>query len=196
MRALTKALCLCVGLMLPAARAQAGADAWGPQQLMAELAQREHAQASFVEAKYLRLLSRPLALSGTLSYTPPDRLEKRTLSPNEEILVVDGDRVSVEIKARRIKRTLSLQQHPVLWAFVESLRATLRGDLETLQRFYRIELAGDAAGWRLALTPSERRMSAVISEIRIGGGDGRVRSIEILETRGDRSVMRIREEAR
>ena len=34
--------------------------AWGPEQLMAELARRERVQATFVEAKYLRLLSRPL----------------------------------------------------------------------------------------------------------------------------------------
>jgi hypothetical protein len=186
-------LTLCLALATCALAAQA---AWGPEQLMAELAQRDHGQASFVEAKYLRLLSRPLELRGTLSYIPPDRLEKHTLSPNEEILTVDGDRVSVEIKARGIKRSLSLQQHPALWSFIESLRATLRGDLQTLQRFYRIGLNGDAAGWLLALTPSEPKMRAVINEIRIGGGGGRVRSIEILEARGDRSVMRIHEEAR
>jgi outer membrane lipoprotein-sorting protein len=184
---------VCLALAAWAAAAQ---GAWGPEQLMAELAQREHAQATFVEAKYLRLLSRPLALSGTLSYTPPDRLEKRTLSPNEEILTVDGDRVSLELKQRGIKRSLSLRQHPALWGFVESLRATLRGDLATLQRFYHIELTGDADGWLLSLTPSERRMSAVIKEIRIGGGGGRVRSIELQEARGDRSVMHIREDAR
>lgn len=177
-----------------AASGIAAQAAWGPEQLMAELARRDRVQASFVEAKYLRLLSRPLALTGTLSYTPPDRLEKRTLTPNEEILVVDGDRVSVEIKAHGIKRSLSLQQHPALWGFVESLRATLRGDLEALLRFYRLELSGDSAGWLLALTPHERRMSAVIREIRIGGAGGQVRSVEILEARGDRSVMRIRGE--
>jgi len=135
-------------------------------------------------------------LTGTLSYTPPDRIEKRTLSPNEEILIVDGDRVSVEIKARRIRRSASLRQYPALWGFVESLRATLRGDLETLQRFFHIELTGDPQRWLLSLVPLDRRMRELIDEIRIGGGDGQVETVDILETRGDRSVIRIQAASR
>jgi len=109
---------------------------------------------------------------------------------------VDGDRVSVEIKARRIRRSASLRQYPALWGFVESLRATLRGDLETLQRFFHIELTGDPQRWLLSLVPLDRRMRELIDEIRIGGGDGQVQSVDILETRGDRSVIRIQAASR
>jgi len=195
-RALGSALSLGLGLVLGATTAAADAGPWGPERLMAELARGDHAQASFVEARYLRLLTRPLTLTGTLSYTPPDRIEKRTLSPNEEILIVDGDRVSVEIKARRIRRSASLRQYPALWGFVESLRATLRGDLQTLQRFFHIELTGDPQRWLLSLVPLDRRMRELIDEIRIGGGDGQVQSVDILETRGDRSVIRIQAASR
>jgi hypothetical protein len=68
--------------------------------------------------------------------------------------------------------------------------------LETLQRLYRIDLTGDPSQWRLALVPLDDRMRAVIEEIRIGGAEGQVRSVDILEARGDRSVMRIQEASR
>jgi outer membrane lipoprotein carrier protein LolA len=161
---------------------------------MREMAERPHARARFVETKYLRLLSRPLTLRGTLSYTPPDRLEKHTLTPNEEILVADGDRVSVDIPVRGIKRSFNLQDNRVLWGFLESLRATLRGDLPALQRFYRLDIVGDEAKWRLSLTPHDADMAAVIKTIRMSGGKGVLTSIEIVETRGDRSTMTLQED--
>jgi hypothetical protein len=183
-------------LALAAVAARPAGAAWGLEQLMRELSQREHARAGFVETRYLRLLSQPLTRRGTLVYAPPDRLEKRTVAPIEEVLIVDGDRVSVEIAARGIRRSLSLRQQPALWGFVESLRATLRGDLEALRRFYSIGLDGDSGKWRMSLTPIEPRMAALIREIRIGGGDGSVRSVDIVDARGDRSQMQIWENER
>jgi hypothetical protein len=183
-------------LALTAVPARPANASWGLEQLMRELSQREHVQAGFVETRYMRLLTRPLTRRGTLAYAPPDRLEKRTVSPIQEVLIVDGDRVSIEIEARGIRRSLSLQQYPALWGFVESLRATLRGDLEALRRFYRIELDGDRDMWRISLTPIEPRMGALIREIRIAGGEGTVRGIDILEARGDRSQMQIEERTR
>jgi hypothetical protein len=160
---------------------------------MRALGQREHALAEFTETKTIRLLSRPLTLRGTLSYRAPDWLEKRTLHPNEEILLVDGDRITVEIPARRIRRSFTLQELPVVWGFVESIRATLGGDRAALERLYRIDLQGEVRHWQMALRPLDQKMAAVIAEVRITGAGGRVASIEISETRGDRSVMKIRE---
>jgi outer membrane lipoprotein-sorting protein len=182
-----------VALALCAIAASAQPSTWSVDQLMRALAMRPHAQAQFVETKYLRLLSSPLTLRGTLSYRAPDWLEKRTLAPNEEILLVDGERLTVEIPVRRIHRSFILQELPVVWGFVESIRATLRGDRAALERFYHLDLQGEVRHWVLSLRPRDTKMQAVIDEIRIGGAGGRVASIEILETRGDSSVMKIRE---
>ena len=103
-------------------------SAWGLDSLMRELASVQHSKARFVERKYLKMLDRPLELSGTLEYRAPDHLERRTLTPKPESFVVDGDRLRLE-NARGRKRTFALQDNPVLWAFVESIRASLKGDL-------------------------------------------------------------------
>jgi hypothetical protein len=171
------------------------AMAWDVDELMRQLATVEHSQGRFVERKYLKVLKQPLELSGTLSYTRPGRIEKRTLKPKPETLTVVGDTLTLDNSARKEHRVLKLQDYPVLWGFVESIRATLGGDLKALQRFYRVELEGDATRWRLFLAPSDRKMGDFISLIRIEGSQARVDTIEMQETRGDRSVMKIYEES-
>jgi len=172
------------------AHAEAG---FGLEQLMIALGRVQHSKARFVERKYIKLLTRPLELSGTLEYRAPGYLERRTLKPKPESFVVDGDVLTLE-NARGQRRTFALQDNLALLAFVESIRSTLKGDLAALDRFYRVTLEGDERDWRLGLTPKQPRMSAVISQIQIGGGDGKIRTIEIRETQGDRSVMTISED--
>jgi len=169
------------------------AQPWGLEALMAELGRVQHSKARFVERKYLKLLTKPLELTGTLEYRAPDRLERHTLTPKPESFVVEGDRVVLE-NAQGRRRTLQLQDNTVLWAFVESIRSTLKGDAGTLNRFYAVVLDGDLEQWRLSLTPKESRMRSFISQIQIGGSGSKVESVEIQETQGDRSVMTVHED--
>ena len=181
-------------LLTPAAQAEtANANvSWDLPQLMQSLAQVKSAKNKFTERKYLSLLDQPLLTSGKLVYTAPAHLEKLTLTPKPETMVLDGDRLSLDIKGKR--RTLSLQNYPLLWAFVESIRGTLAGDLPVLKRFYRVDLEGDAAQWQLLLMPTDPEVREVVREIRIGGKRNRVLSVEVLEVQGDRSVMTITED--
>jgi outer membrane lipoprotein-sorting protein len=176
--------------------AQDSAASWGIGPLMRDLSGVKRSEARFTERKYLQVLKSPLVTSGTLSYEAPGHLEKRTLKPRPESLLVDGDRVFIESAARNEHRELRLQDYPVLQAFVESIRGTLGGDLAALERFYKVELEGDPERWRLVLTPRERQMKQVISLILIGGSRARIDTVEVQEARGDRSVMKVYEDAR
>ena len=169
-------------------------EGWGVPELMRELATVPQAQARFVERRYLKILKQPLELTGTLSYVAPGRLVKDTLTPRPERMTVDGDRLLIEDLAKGRSRSLSLQDYPVVWAFIESFRATLQGDLAALDRFYRPRLDGTRSGWKLSLQPRDRRMAAVVSAILISGNAGRITQIEIEETRGDRSVLTVIED--
>jgi hypothetical protein len=191
---LATVLMLCAGT--PASPAQQDGAGWGVAQLMRELGAVQRSQARFVERKYLKVLKAPLELRGTLTYVAPGNLVKRTLTPKPETLTVEGDRLTIQSAARNEHRTLRLQDYPVLWAFVESIRSTLSGDIGALERFYRIELEGNRARWRLYLVPREPSMRAVISQISIGGSRDRLERIEVQEARGDRSVTTIVEESR
>jgi outer membrane lipoprotein-sorting protein len=190
------ALCLALAAVSSCPAGSAEPDAqWDVGRLMLQLSEVKQSRARFVERKYLKVLKAPLELSGTLTYTRPAFLEKRTLKPKPETLTVAGDKLTLENPARNERRVLKLQDYPVLWGFVESIRATLGGDIKALERFYRVELEGQPANWRLFLVPRERTMKEVISLVRIDGQHARIDTIEVQEARGDRSVMKIREEA-
>jgi len=176
------------------ARAAETAARWGVESLMQQLSEIKQSKARFVERKYLKVLKAPLELSGTLTYSKPGHLEKRTLKPKPETLTVTDDQLILENPARNERRVLKLQDYPVLWGFVESIRATLGGDIKALERFYRVELEGAPAKWQLYLTPRDRKMNEVISLIRIDGSRAHIDTIEVQEARGDRSVMKIYED--
>jgi outer membrane lipoprotein-sorting protein len=186
---------LVLGCLVSAPARTQGKSALALEQLMKDLAQVNSARGTYVERKHLAMLNAPLESSGTLVYVAPGRLEKHMLSPRRESLILDGDQLIIENKDKGQRRTFPLQEHPVLWAFVESVRSTLTGDLATLQRFYEVRLEGDADAWRLRLKPKEVRMRQAASEIRVGGSGTWVSVIEIDEAGGDRSVTTITREA-
>lgn len=179
---------LAAGWVLAMAAAPAFA-AWDLQQLMDSLAQNKSGRATFVETKRLAVLSRPIESSGELLYTAPDRLEKRTLKPQPESMVVDGDSLSVERGNRKYQ--LQLQAYPEIAAFIESIRGTLAGDRKALERNYRLSLDGSPEAWVLELLPLNEKMKAVIQRIRISGTRDQVRTIEISQSDGDSSLMAI-----
>jgi hypothetical protein len=157
--------------------------------LMQQLAQAKPGEVRFVEKRYSELLTAPLETSGTLRYVPPDRIEKHTLKPRVEHLVVTGDTLSLARGSRT--RTMTLSEYPALRAFIESIRGTLAGDRATLERFYRLRLDGDEAHWVLSLVPTENDMRALVQSIRIDGTQARVREVEVRESGGDRSVLTV-----
>lgn len=163
--------------------------AWDVTQLMQGLAQNKSGRASFVEKKYIAVLEQPVESSGELLYTAPDRLEKRTLKPRPESMVIDSGSLTVERGKRRM--LLRLQDYPELAAFTESIRGTLAGDIAALRRVYNLDLEGTPERWTLTLRPVETRMLAVVQRIRIGGSNAEVKTIEIEQTDKDRSVMTI-----
>ena len=163
--------------------------AWELQQLMDSLAKNKSGRATFVEKKYISLLDQPVESSGELLYTAPDRLEKRTLKPRPESLLIDNGALTVERGKRRM--VLRLQDYPELVAFTESIRGTLAGDTVALKRIYNLDLDGSEERWTLTLRPVETKMLEVVQRIRIGGSRAEVKSVEIEQADKDRSVMLI-----
>jgi hypothetical protein len=159
--------------------------------LMSALARNGSGTVRFTEVKSSALLKAPIESSGTLSYTAPARLEKHTRSPRDERLIVDRDTVVIENAARKERVELRLADYPAVRASIESIRGTLAGDLAALRRYYRVELEGTWAEWRLHLLPSDPELAELVHKVLISGSGARVQRIEILEASGDRSVMTI-----
>ncbi|WGY68036.1 outer membrane lipoprotein carrier protein LolA [Burkholderia cepacia] len=177
-----------ISLAVPAHAADT-APAWNLDRLMSTLAQHKSGRATFTETKYLSIATQPVESSGELVFVAPDHLEKHTLSPKPEHLVVDGDMLTVERNNRKF--TLALARYPELGAFIDSIRATLAGNRFALEQVYKVALAGHGDDWTLTLTPLDSRMLKVVSTITLDGTRDVLRSVAIRQADGDHSVMRL-----
>jgi hypothetical protein len=159
-------------------------------EVMHLLAARHHGQVSFVEQHFLSLLKRPAESSGELIYDAPNRLEKRTLEPRPESLVLVGDVLTVE--RGNHSRVLDLKSYPQVWPFIESIRATLAGDRGALERAFRLDFSGSAARWTLILVPTDAQVAKNVARVQIDGAGNDLQRVEIRQTDGDRSLMILR----
>jgi hypothetical protein len=135
------------------------------------------------------MLDRPLESSGELLYEAPDRLEKRTLKPKAQTLILEHG----VLTARRGHRTyvMELRDYPQVVPFVESIRATLAGDRAALERFFRVQFDGTLGAWTLLLVPVDATLAGAVKDIRIEGERDAVRTVEIRQSDGDRSLLSI-----
>jgi outer membrane lipoprotein-sorting protein len=160
--------------------------------LLERFAQTKQGHARFVETKYLAVLDQPVHSSGTLSYQAPGRIEKITLEPKPESLVLDGDVLRVQRNGKSL--AIDLKGHRPVLAFVEAIRGVLMGDVALLEQQYEVSLTGTDAAWTLVLVPRDHELAAALARIRIGGGAAAVRTIEYVQRDGDHSVMQIEPE--
>jgi len=169
----------------------AHAEPWNVQALMQELAQVPASSTRFVETRHLAILTRPLEMKGTLSYERPNRLSKHVEAPYDELMTVLGDSATLVNKTKGEQRVVSLRDQPAMAALVESVRATLAGDLPQLEKHYRVKFSGPREAWTMQLVPRAAQVKSYVETITLAGAGARVARIETLETSGDRSVMTI-----
>jgi Outer membrane lipoprotein carrier protein LolA-like len=188
-----RALTLLVLAGLSALSGGAAADSRSAPDLdavMSLLAARRHGRVEFVEQQFLAILNHPVESSGELRYDAPDRLEKRTLLPHPEDLVLSGGVLTMERGGH--SRVLDLQRYPQIQPFIESIRATLAGDRSALERIFRVDFAGDVQRWSLTLVPLDSRLTRNVKQVQIDGSRDQLLRVEIRQADGDRSLMTLR----
>jgi outer membrane lipoprotein carrier protein LolA len=178
-----------IGLCVTASAVTADFD-----EVMRLLAMRQHGRVEFVEQHFLAVLNHPIESSGEMRYDAPDHLEKRTLLPRPETLVLAGGELTMERGAHI--HVLDLHRYPQIQPFVESIRATLAGDRAALERVFRIEFNGTVERWSLALTPLDRQLAKSVAQIQIDGMRDQLLRVEIRQADGDRSLMTLRTPAK
>ena len=174
---------------LAATTAQAAAPSQDLDSLMGLLAQRQHGHVSFTEKHFLAVLDRPVESSGELLYDAPDRLEKRTLKPKPETLVLQHGVITAQ--RGRHTYTLNLSDYPQIVPLIDSIRATLAGDRASLEHLFKVTFDGALEQWTLVLAPSDPAVAKSVREIRIEGARDAIHTVEIQQADGDRSLLTI-----
>ena len=144
---------------------------------------------TFTEKKFIKGLDAPIESSGELGFEAPSRMVKRTLLPKPETLTLD-DRIVTAERGRQV-RSLSLDDYPELAVHIEGLRACLAGDRAALERVYSVELSGSTAHWRMTLVPRNEKAAAQVKAIHLDGEQADIRTVQVLLTDGDSSIMHI-----
>jgi len=158
-------------------------------EVMEQLGRTTSGEARFVEQRHVQGLAKPLQSSGTLSFTAPNRFERRTLEPKPEAMLVDGNQVTLTRNGR--SRQMALDAVPEMALMVEAIRGTLNGDAAALRRSFKPIVNGSIAQWTVQLEPQDVRLATQLSYIHLGGRRGELRSVEVQMADGDRTVMNI-----
>jgi hypothetical protein len=163
-------------------------------QVLQLLAAHRHDHVTFTEVHQLAMLDHPLESSGELLYDAPDRLEKRTLKPKPEDLLLEHGLITLQHGSRR--RVMSLHDYPQIVPLVESVRATLAGDRAALERYFTVRFSGTLADWTLELRPYDATVARTVQSVRIHGERDAIRTVEIRQNDGDTSLLTIGPEVR
>ncbi len=160
---------------------------WTPAAVLRTLAEHRQGEARFTEQKFIGVLDTPLLSAGTLTFRPPDYLEKHTTSPRDERMTIEGDKLTYTRQSQTY--TLNLAEHPEATAYANSIRGLLNGNAALLRKSYVLKLSGDHAHWVLLLLPTDPRIQSLIKSISVNGSGDQLQTIEYDQSNGDRSVM-------
>lgn len=176
-------------LLLPL---RARAETFDPAILMARLATIPERRATFREERTLAALITPLVSTGRLFYRRPDYLEKDTLWPLRERLVIDGSRLVITDPASNDPpHVVPLDAQPELRTLVDAMRAPLAGDLPALRRAFALATTGTLAAWTLDLTPTDPGAVKFLTSIHLTGQDSWISSIRTTQANGDSTNLQI-----
>lgn len=164
------------------------AQAFDLQQLSDQLARPEVIHGQFIQEKHLRALPQPLTSKGRFVLAKNHGLLWLLQTPLQQ-----DYRITAQGIARRDGN--AWQMLPNKSAGAEQNRlflAVLQGDSSGLQRDFELSLSGEPQQWKLTLTPRSVLLKQVFNQIDIDGGE-LVQRIELLETQGDSTVLRMQD---
>ncbi|WP_367082708.1 outer membrane lipoprotein carrier protein LolA [Pseudomonas sp. HOU2] len=164
------------------------ANAFDLQQLSEQLAKPDVIHGQFIQEKHLRALPQPLISKGSFVLAKNHGLLWLLKTPLQQ-----DYRITANGIARRDGNAWQLLPNKSAGAEQNRLfLAVLQGDSSGLQRDFELALSGDAQKWKLTLTPRSVLLKQVFNQIKIDGGE-LVQTIELLETQGDSTVLRMQD---
>jgi hypothetical protein len=164
------------------------ANAFDLQQLSEQLAKPDVIHGQFIQEKHLRALPQPLISKGSFVLAKNHGLLWLLKTPLQQ-----DYRITANGIARRDDNGWQMLPNKSAGADQNRLfLAVLQGDSSGLQRDFELALSGDAQQWKLSLTPRSLLLKQVFKQININGG-ALVQTIELLETQGDSTVLRMQD---
>jgi hypothetical protein len=170
----------------------------GLRELMAQLGEVRSVSARYTESIRMSLLEHSIERTGTIRYISPDTILLSADAETRREIRIAGNRISIREAGQT--QDVEVAEHQAIASMVAALRSVFSGDLEDLERHFRVgfERIGskeDDEGWRLTLDPNDAEVAWLLSRIEIQGIGREIRRIAIREPNGDSRTVRIESEA-
>ncbi|HKQ30136.1 MAG TPA: LolA-related protein [Burkholderiales bacterium] len=182
---------LMLALLLPLTAAAQPTDLaapWSFERMMQQRTQVQIARADFVEVRKFSS-GQTQKSSGMLIYRAPGVLERQTATPIIERVVIENDRMTMEMEmnsGHSMRREFPLSRVPAMRPFFVALRSLLSGDTETMQRTFEINVEGDGSAWKIRLVPREKNDEQT-RDIVFSGQSNELKTVELRHKNGDSS---------
>jgi len=162
------------------------AQAFDLTDLQQHMQQSPVVRGNFVQEKHIRGLSQPLISQGRFTLAAGKGLLWHLTAPIQRNLRITEAGVAHNTGSQwRLESTQKNRQ-------TQLFLAVLRGDSTELQKQFELALSGDEQHWQLTLTPKSAILRQIFTHIQISGG-ALVSTIELIETSGERTVIKLLE---
>jgi len=147
-----------------AARASAGPDLFDDlyRRGLQQNGQLRTFTASFTETTTSALLTRPLAARGTVAVERPSRVALRYTEPDERVVIIDGDRMTIMWPSRGVHQTkdIGASQKRVQKYFVDRSPAELRSHFD-------ISAREDRGAYHITMVPRRKQISEGLTRLEL-----------------------------
>ncbi|OAQ14032.1 membrane protein [Bibersteinia trehalosi Y31] len=158
--------------------------AFSQQDLVLQLQKPSNLQGQFSQQRFLNGLTKPMTTQGDFVLLKNQGLLWQMKKPFENQLRVKADGIS-QWNGSQWVSSQQLGQSEQIKLFL----GLLSGDVAALSTQFDLQLNGTEKAWQLSLVPNSLLMKQIFDNIEIQG-DLVVKSIEIREKQGDRTLIR------
>ena len=147
------------------------------------LHQADHIEGTFLQKRFISVLSVPLESSGLFTFGKESGVAWHTLEPIESLLQIDLQHgVLAGATADQLQQVTSSQ------VVADIFLGVLSGELERLAGLFSVTELPAEDGWRLQLTPHTSQLADQIASILVSG-DEFVETVVLQEGNGDRTEI-------
>jgi hypothetical protein len=159
--------------------------------ILKQLAEPPVIRAQFVQERFIADMTRPTVSRGRVTVSRQDGVLWQIESPVRLALAFTQDGV-IETGPDGARRSRGQRRGAVGTEIGRLMRSIVGADEQSLRTAFDAAAQGSLERWTIRLTPRAREMARFLREVRLGGGR-HLETIEIEETSGNSTAIRMRQ---
>ncbi len=151
-------------------------------------------KGEFTQLKTIQGFKRPLKSSGDFVVAQGKGIAWQVRQPFASTLIVKPDSLQSRAADGSVAMQMRAQDEPVLRTINAMLFAVMAADLTQLSQYFEVSGQVQASGWKLHLVPRDAMLAQWLQAVDLSGQQF-VQEVQLLEARGDRSQIFIRNQS-